>query len=152
MVSKLTQAEIDAIIFQYGGQQEETPAGTPGATPSAHLATAEGEGLSPVAPPRAAPFPALDGVQAPVGGGSSIGLLANVELDVTVRLGKTRRSIREILSLGNGAVLELDSLAGEMVDILVNGRLVAKGEVVVVQENYGVRIVELADALGGKGS
>jgi flagellar motor switch protein FliN/FliY len=80
---------------------------------------------------------------------STIGMLANVELEVTVQLGQTRRSIREILSLGPGSVLELDRLAGEAIDILVNGRLVGKGEVVVIGENFGVRITELIGPVGG---
>lgn len=79
----------------------------------------------------------------------TLGVLANVELDVSVSLGHTRKSIREILSLGPGSVLELDTQAGEAVDIEVNGRVVARGEVVVVGENYGVRITELVSPAGG---
>jgi len=79
----------------------------------------------------------------------TLGVLANVELDVSVCLGHTRKSIREILSLGPGSVVELDTLAGEAVDIEVNGRVVARGEVVVVGENYGVRITELVSPDGG---
>lgn len=146
MVSKLSQAEIDAIILQYGGDPGAADAAPPAAAPTPAPSPFEPAAGQPVP----AAFPALEPAAAPSGGGSPIGLLANVELDVTVRLGQTRRSIREILSLGNGAVLELDSLAGETVDILVNGRLVAKGEVVVVQENYGVRIVELVNSPRGK--
>lgn len=147
-MSKLTQAEIDAIFAQ--ANQEEGGQVQP-AVPAASAGSSR-----PAEPPAPTIFPALPTFQqteippTPAAGAPSIGLLANVELDVTVRLGQTRRSIREILSLGHGAVLELDSLAGETVDILVNGRLVGKGEVVVVEENYGVRIVELTEASGGK--
>lgn len=80
----------------------------------------------------------------------SLGLFAAVELDVTVRLGQTQRSIRDLMNLGPGAVLELNRLAGETVDILVNGRLLAKGEVVVVGENFGVRVAELVRHTEGK--
>lgn len=68
---------------------------------------------------------------------------------MSVELGQTRRNIREILALGPGSVLELDKHAGETVDILVNGRLVARGEVVVIGENFGVRIAELINPEGG---
>lgn len=74
---------------------------------------------------------------------ANLGLLMDVELQVTVELGRTRRRVREILALAAGSVVELDRLAGEAVDILVNGRLVARGEVVVIGENFGVRIGEI---------
>ena len=73
-------------------------------------------------------------------GDSNIGMIMDVPLQVTVELGRTRKLIREILELAPGSVLELDKLAGEPVDILVNGKIVAKGEVVVIDENFGVRI------------
>jgi flagellar motor switch protein FliN/FliY len=71
---------------------------------------------------------------------SNIGMIMDVPLQVTVELGRTRKLIREILELSPGSVVELDKLAGEPVDILVNGKIVAKGEVVVIDENFGVRI------------
>lgn len=74
------------------------------------------------------------------GSDSNIGMIMDVPLQVTVELGRTRKLIREILDLAPGSVLELDKLAGEPVDILVNGKIVAKGEVVVIDENFGVRI------------
>jgi len=73
----------------------------------------------------------------------NIELLLDVSLHVTVELGRTRKQIRDVLSLGPGSVLELDKLAGEQVDVLVNGKLIAKGEVVVIDENYGVRITDI---------
>ncbi|MBY6276398.1 flagellar motor switch protein FliN [Symbiobacterium thermophilum] len=82
---------------------------------------------------------------------SPLGLLADVELEVTVELGQSRRSLREILAMGPGSVLELDKHAGEAVDLLVNGQLVARGEVVVIGENYGVRITELINPEGSAG-
>ncbi len=78
--------------------------------------------------------------------GSGLNLLLDVELDVSIELGRTRREIREVLSLGPGSVIELDRLAGEPVDVLVNGRLLARGEVVVVGENFGVRIVDIVQS------
>ncbi|MGE0600535.1 MAG: flagellar motor switch protein FliN [Dehalococcoidia bacterium] len=74
---------------------------------------------------------------------SSIDLLAGLQMNVTVELGRTELTVSEVLGLGPGSVIELDRLAGEPVDILVNDRLIARGEVVVVDENFGVRVVEV---------
>ncbi|MBE3577407.1 MAG: flagellar motor switch protein FliN [Limnochordales bacterium] len=70
-------------------------------------------------------------------------LLMDVPLDITVELGRTSLSMREVLALGKGSILELDHMAGEPVDILVNGRLIAKGEVVVVDDTFGVKITAI---------
>ncbi|NLT98807.1 MAG: flagellar motor switch phosphatase FliY [Christensenellaceae bacterium] len=77
---------------------------------------------------------------------NNIGLIIDVPLQVTVLLGKTKKSIKEILELGQGSIIVLDRLAGEMVDILVNGKMFARGEVVVIDDNYGVRITELTNS------
>lgn len=98
--------------------------------------------------PQPAVFPSLEPTEAAAVDPSSLGLLADVELELTVELGQARRNIRDILSMGAGSVMELDKHAGETVDILVNGRLVARGEVVVIGENYGVRITELVASEG----
>ncbi|TZE83344.1 flagellar motor switch phosphatase FliY [Calorimonas adulescens] len=74
---------------------------------------------------------------------SNIDLIMDVPLDVTVELGRTRKTIKEILEIGTGSVIELDKIAGEPVDILVNGKIIAKGEVVVIDENFGVRITDI---------
>lgn len=71
--------------------------------------------------------------------------LKDVNIQVSVELGRTRRMIKEILSMGEGTIVELDKLAGEPVDILANNKPIAKGEVVVIDENFGVRITELLD-------
>jgi len=73
----------------------------------------------------------------------NIGLIMDVPLEVTVELGRTRRLIKEILEFGPGSIIELDKLAGEPVDILVNGKVIAKGEVVVIDESFGVRITDI---------
>lgn len=75
---------------------------------------------------------------------ANIGLILDVPLSVTVELGQTKKSIKDILELTNGSIVELDKLAGEPVDIKVNGQFLAKGEVVVIDENFGVRITEIA--------
>src|SRR5690606_39781197 len=74
---------------------------------------------------------------------AAIELLYDVPLEVTAVLGRTRRQIGEVLNLGPGSVLELDKLAGEPVDLLVNGKLIARGEVVVIDEHFGVRITDI---------
>lgn len=77
----------------------------------------------------------------------NIALIMDVPLQVTVELGRTRKLIREILELSPGSVVELDKLAGEPVDILVNGKLIAKGEVVVIDENFGVRVTDIVSPI-----
>lgn len=74
---------------------------------------------------------------------ANIGLLMDVPLRVTVELGRTKMAIKDILELGSGSIVELDKLAGEPVDLLVNGKLIAKGEVVVIDENFGLRITDI---------
>ncbi|HWR07529.1 flagellar motor switch phosphatase FliY [Sporomusa sp.] len=78
---------------------------------------------------------------------ANINLIMDVPLQITVELGRTRKLIRDILELTPGSVVELDKLAGEPVDILVNGKLIAKGEVVVIDENFGVRITDIISPL-----
>jgi len=73
----------------------------------------------------------------------NLNMLLDIPLQVTVELGRTKRSIKEILEMSSGSIIELDKLAGEPVDILVNQRLIAKGEVVVIDENFGVRITDI---------
>lgn len=75
--------------------------------------------------------------------GQNIDLLLDVTLKVTVELGRATMAIKDILALGPGSVIELDKLAGEAVDIMVNDRLIARGEVVVVDENFGVRVTDI---------
>lgn len=74
---------------------------------------------------------------------TNIQMLLDINLNVTIELGRTRLSIRKILELGPGSIIELDRLAGEPVDLLVNDKVVAKGEVVVVDEYFGIRIISL---------
>ncbi len=88
-------------------------------------------------------FPALD--EMPPGAvGSDISLLLDVPLQVTVELGRTQLKIRNVLELAPGSIVELDKLAGEPVDVLVNGKQIARGEVVVIDEEFGVRITDVA--------
>ncbi len=79
------------------------------------------------------------------GGESSrrLDMLLDVPLEVNVELGRTRMTIQDLLQLGPGSVIELDKVAGEALDILVNGRLVARGEAVVVNDKFGIRITDI---------
>ncbi|GIP52245.1 flagellar motor switch phosphatase FliY [Paenibacillus vini] len=74
---------------------------------------------------------------------NNLNLLMDIPLKVTVELGRTQKQIKDILELSQGSIIELDKLAGEPVDILVNNKLIAKGEVVVIDENFGVRVTDI---------
>ena len=76
-------------------------------------------------------------------GAANLDLLLDVPLEITVELGRANRKVRDVLALGPGSIVELNKLAGEPVDMLVNGKLIAKGEVVVIDENFAVRIIEI---------
>ena len=106
-----------------GGMAGATPAGLP---------------QVPAAVPMAAPLPQL-------GAPRGIEMLHGVEMELTVELGRARMPVRDLLALAPGAVLELDRAAGSPADLLVNGRLIARGEVVVVDEDFGLRITEILD-------
>ena len=73
----------------------------------------------------------------------NIDLIMDVPLEVTVELGRSNKSIKEILDFSPGTIIELNKLAGEPIDVLVNGKFVAKGEVVVIEESFGVRVTEI---------
>lgn len=118
------------------------PAATPGATRGAAAsAVGAGSGASPVAPS----LPDFD-LSAVGVSKKDIDLLSDVNLNVTIELGRTRMLIEDVLKLAAGAVIELEKLAGDPVDVFVNERLVAKGEVLVLNDNFCVRINEIVDA------
>jgi flagellar motor switch protein FliN/FliY len=105
-------------------------------------------GYSGMNPPNVQPvqFASLQMQQANTESGN-IGLIMDVYMEMTVELGRTRKLIKEILGMGEGTIIELDKLAGEPVDILVNHKLIAKGEVVVIDENFGVRVTEIVSPM-----
>ncbi|MCA1062382.1 flagellar motor switch phosphatase FliY [Rossellomorea aquimaris] len=126
---------------QYRGMQEAPVRDTPFHTSPQHLG---GQGVSGesvnVQPAAFSPFePTTLGQQE----AKNLNMLLDIPLQVTVELGRTNRSVRDILELSSGSIIELDKLAGEPVDILVNSQLMAKGEVVVIDENFGVRITDI---------
>ncbi len=90
-----------------------------------------------------AQFQSFNNNGAAVPGAENIGLIRDVPLEVTVELGRTKKSIAEILDFAPGTIIELDKIAGEPIDVLVNGKFVAKGEVVVIEESFGIRVTEI---------
>ena len=116
----------------------------PGAQMNAPLyrtGPAPGFGQGPVGVQPVQFAPLASGEQAGITG--NIGLLMDVSMQLTVELGRTKMLIKDILGMGEGTIVELDKLAGEPVDLLVNGKLIAKGEVVVIDENFGVRVTDI---------
>jgi flagellar motor switch protein FliN/FliY len=97
-------------------------------------------------------FPTLQQTEINLGDPRPLSLLHDVEMGVTAELGRRRMSVRDLLSLTPGAVIELDRAAGSPVDVLVNGTLIARGEVVVIDEEFGIRISEIVapDAAGAR--
>lgn len=90
-----------------------------------------------------AQFQAFTPDMAAIIGQENINLIMDVPLEVTVELGRTVKTIHEILDFAPGTIIELEKLAGEPIDVLVNGKYVAKGEVVVIEESFGVRVTEI---------
>lgn len=109
--------------------------------------------IAPPPPPAAAPAPAMSNAGetvfkpldkgAPSGGMRDLEMIMNIPVKLTVELGRTRITIKQLLELAQGSVIELEGLAGEPMDILINGYLIAQGEVVVVEDKYGIRITEI---------
>jgi flagellar motor switch protein FliN/FliY len=92
---------------------------------------------------QSAQFTDFSGLGSPPVDNPNLNLLLDIPLKVTVELGRTHKQIKDILELSQGSIVELDKLAGEPVDILVNNKLIAKGEVVVIDENFGVRVTDI---------
>ena len=106
-----------------------------------------GPGDAPVAAP--VTLPPIESTAKDDGGAknrdTNLKMILDLPVDVHVELGQTRMTVQSILSFSVGTVIELDRIAGEPVDIVVNGKLIGKGEVMVVDENFGIRITELVD-------
>jgi flagellar motor switch protein FliN len=151
----LSQTELDALLAAAGAEAgADDWAG--GDAPAEAVPDA-------VPPPRPASAPAVmdlpafgtpshgTGLEGPESAG--LARVRDIPLEVTVELGRTRLLIRDILDLGAGSIIELDKIAGEPVELFANGLLVARGEVVVIDDNFGVRVTEIitaADRKGGK--
>ena len=125
-----------AVPAEAAAPAQAVPAGMPTGMP----AGVEQHSLPPV------PGPPVEGnVRSIATSRRGIEMLHGVEMEVTVELGRTRMAVRDLLALTPGAVLALDRAAGSPADLLVNGRLIARGEVVVVDEDFGLRITEILD-------
>lgn len=98
---------------------------------------------APAAQPATGLFPSFDGTAAKPGSMNDYELILDIPVQLTVELGRTRISIRNLLQLAHGSVVELDALAGEPMDVLVNGTLIAQGEVVVVNDKFGIRLTDI---------
>lgn len=129
----MTQEEIDALI--QGGATDEDESGDSGEGKSSATGddAKDNEGDSPAGETIYSPLdPKLE-------------LLYDLQLPVSIELGRTNMLIREILRLGRGSVIEFDKLVSEPVDVLINGKKVAEGEVVVIDKHFGIRITTLVD-------
>lgn len=128
------QTQAEAVSITAGAAEvaasSAVAAPTAASTPAGGVTVAAAE-FAPLAPMPAEPEPA------------NIGLIMDVPLHVTVELGRRRMLVRDVLELGKGSLIELDKLAGEPVDVFVNGKLIAKGEVVVIDENFGVKVTSI---------
>lgn len=137
----ISQNEIDKLLGNI-------PSAADSAAPA--QTTAEPPGPAPekvrVAPPPVAEFVESKG-GASLAPPKELDFILDIPIKVTAQLGRTKMLIKDLLQVGPGSVVELDRLAGEPVDVLVNDKLVAKGEVVVINENFGVRLTEIVNPI-----
>lgn len=151
----LTQEEIDALLREVQAaaegqelaRQDASGTGSLVGVAPAETDTQEQAGASALTDAESVKTDPMD--YAELGGADTMGerasieLLKDVPMEITVVLGKARMRVGDVLTLGPGSIVELDRLAGEPVDVMVNGRLIAKGEVVVIDEHFGIRIGEI---------
>jgi flagellar motor switch protein FliN len=123
-VPLLEGEEVRGVLAIVAGTREATDAAAPAEPAVAAVAAAAALGTV-------------------LAGRTGLDLLHDVEMDVTAELGRTRMTVRELLSLAPGTIVELDRAAGSPADLLVNGRLIASGEVVIIDENFGLRITDI---------
>jgi flagellar motor switch protein FliN/FliY len=129
----LTQSDLDRLMSDDPGLAQDW--GDPG--PTSMPAGEAGAGDSPFGPPP----PSADGAARP------LDFILDIPLEISVELGRTRMIINDLLQLGQGSVIELSKLAGEPLEIFVNGKLVARGEVVVVNDKFGVRVTDIVSPM-----
>ena len=134
-------------IMKQAAKASETPVmpqqAVPQAAPMPQTPPVQGYMQAPPVNVAPAQFQAFDTGINPLMQQENIGLIMDVPLEVTVELGRTNKTIKEILDFSPGTIIELNKLAGEAIDLLVNGKYVAKGEVVVIEDNFGIRITEI---------
>ncbi|SDC62101.1 flagellar motor switch protein FliN/FliY [Cupriavidus sp. YR651] len=119
---------------------EQAPAAAPAATATATAPAASA--MATATPAASTVFPPL-AQDAPSGFHNDIGMILDIPVQLTVELGRTKVPIKNLLQLAQGSVVELDGLAGEPMDVLVNGYLIAQGEVVVVNDKFGIRLTDI---------
>ncbi len=128
MKEKIAQDDIDALLSGAFGQAQD----------AIDEASTLADGFD-----ESAPDGEMADLGSVVGSRGDIEILGDVELDVSIELGRTEMLVDEVLQLGSGAVVELNKLAGDPVDVRVNGRLVARGEVLVLNDNFCIRVSEI---------
>lgn len=151
----LSQSELDALLAAAEGENISESLGAEPEGWGEDAAQDDAPGVAEAASTRSVmdlpsfDLPGSGGGQAAGGAGhspASMNRVRDIPLDVSVELGRTRLLIRDILDLGAGSIIELDKLAGEPVDLFANGLLVARGEVIVIDDNFGVRVTEIITA------
>ncbi len=141
-MSEPSQEEQDAMAAEWAAALAEADSGkgsSPAAESSGSSSSASTEMTEQVAPASFANFSPTPG-NLP---GGDINMILDIPVQLTVELGRTRMPIKNILQLAQGSVVELDALAGEPMDVLVNGYLIAQGEVVVVNDKFGIRLTDI---------
>jgi flagellar motor switch protein FliN len=148
--SAIDQAAIDEILKQASFEDPSQAMISGKSAPDAGASTAQAEGSSPGPVVDEAKLPNFQQVmqEAQV---NSIDLLRDVDLNVKIELGRSRMLVEDVLKLGEGSVVELDKLAGDPVDVFINERLVARGEVLVLNDNFCVRINEIVAGVKEEG-
>ncbi len=119
------EATVRGLLGQSGGSSAAQSANSP-------------FDADPAAPKRSHDNPQIVGIE-----DTGLELLLDIPLEVSVELGRVKMVVKDVIDLGSGSIVEIDKAAGEPVDVMVNGRLVARGEVVVIEDNFGVRITEI---------
>ena len=140
----LNQAEIEELFGAAGGKGQSTKVANDAIRPADHSGSNVISG-SRATSPGASPFVAseLDADEGLVNAESDLSLIADVDLDVRIELGRTRMCLENVLKLREGSIISLDKLAGDPVDVYVNGQLLARGEILVLDDNFCVRISEI---------
>jgi flagellar motor switch protein FliN len=137
----VTADEWAAALDEQSDKGKESGGEDPWAEAMAEQAAAEGD-PKPDEQPQPAVFQSLT-PDATAGGASNLDMILDIPVQLTVELGRTKISIKNLLQLAQGSVVELENLAGEPMDVLVNGCLIAQGEVVVVNDKFGIRLTDI---------
>ena len=138
-----TGADDDIDWAAAMAEQTATEAAASSASAAAATATPS---PSPSATPAANIFPSFDSEESASGLMNELDMILDIPVQITVELGRTKISIKNLLQLAHGSVVELDAMAGEPMDVLVNGTLIAQGEVVVVNDRFGIRLTDIVSS------